>query len=189
MRCRLGARARWWLRGRALGVRRHPPHWRCAAVLGWRGHPWGRTTRAISVPSRQKHQRGPELHAKTAAQALAGAVFHLDVDHIRPVAQGLLDEGLGALAVAAPGCAEFEHGGAGQAVHLGAGGGLCKVLGGVGHRCEDFCRNAKRSIVLRFTRSACKRRVPGQGRRARAAPQRGRRPPLGEGAKRHRGVK
>ena len=98
----------------------------------------GRTTRATSCPSRSNTSVGQSFTPKTAAQALAWAVFHLDVGHVRPVVQGLLDERLGALAVAAPGCAEFEQGDAGQAVHLGAGGGLGEVLGGVGHRLNNF---------------------------------------------------
>ena len=66
----------------------------------------------------QEHQRGPELHAVAAAQRAARAILHLDVGHIGAVLQSLCNQWLGTLAMAAPGCAEFEHGGAGQAVGL-----------------------------------------------------------------------
>ena len=71
--------------------------------------------------------------APAAAQRPAGAVFHLDVGHIGAVLKCLFDQWLGALAMAAPGRAKFEHGDAGKAVGLRAGGGLRKVPGGVGH--------------------------------------------------------
>jgi len=55
------------------------------------------------------------------------------VGNVRAVLQGGFDQRLGALAVAAPGRAELDHRGAGQAVHIVSGWGLCKVLCGVGH--------------------------------------------------------
>src|SRR6185295_9184857 len=62
----------------------------------------------------QEDERRPELDGEGAAEALAAGVGHLDVAHVRVRAERLGDERLRAAAMAAPGAAELEQGGAGQ---------------------------------------------------------------------------
>src|SRR6185503_11809592 len=87
------------------------------------------------LPVLEEDQRRPQLDLERAAQAATARVGDLEVAYLRMRRHGGGEQGLRRAAVAAPGAAELEQGGAFERIDLAAPRLLVRVAGIHPHRC------------------------------------------------------